>query len=74
MILHLQSGKKMKADCILFANGRTGNTDKLNLNAIGLKADSRGQLKVNDNYQTEIPSVYAVGDVIGYPKSCQRRL
>lgn len=67
VILHLQSGKKMKADCILFANGRTGNTDKLNLNAIGLKADSRGQLKVNDNYQTEVPSVYAVGDVIGYP-------
>ncbi|MCH8536223.1 MAG: Si-specific NAD(P)(+) transhydrogenase [Alkalimonas sp.] len=67
VILHLQSGKKMKADCILFANGRTGNTDALNLDAVGLKADSRGQLKVNDNYQTEVPHIYAVGDVIGYP-------
>jgi NAD(P) transhydrogenase len=67
VILHLQSGKKMKADCILFANGRTGNTDTLNLAAIGLKADSRGQLKVNSKYQTEIENIYAVGDVIGYP-------
>lgn len=67
VILHLQSGKKMKADCILFANGRTGNTDVLNLDVVGLKADSRGQLKVNDNYQTEVPHIYAVGDVIGYP-------
>ncbi|WP_337842343.1 Si-specific NAD(P)(+) transhydrogenase [Rheinheimera sp.] len=67
VILHLQSGKKMKADCILFANGRTGNTDLLNLSAVGLVADRRGQLKVNENYQTEVPNIYAVGDVIGYP-------
>ena len=67
VILHLQSGKKMKADCILFANGRTGNTDLLNLSAVGLIADRRGQLKVNENYQTEVPNIYAVGDVIGYP-------
>ncbi len=67
VILHLQSGKKMKADCLLFANGRTGNTDALNLEAVGLKADSRGQLKVNENYQTAVDNIYAVGDVIGYP-------
>ncbi len=67
VIMHLKSGKRVKADCILFANGRTGNTDKLNLEAIGLKPDSRGQLKVNETYQTEIDNVYAVGDVIGYP-------
>lgn len=67
VILHLQSGKKMKADCILFANGRTGNTDLLNLEAVGLMADRRGQLQVNENYQTQIPNIYAVGDVIGYP-------
>lgn len=67
VIVHLQSGKKMKADCLLYANGRTGNTDKLNLSAVGLEADSRGQLKVDGNYQTEVEHVYAVGDVIGYP-------
>ena len=57
----------MRADCLLFANGRTGNTDMLNLKNVGLKADSRGQLKVNSNYQTEVENIYAVGDVIGYP-------
>ncbi|OEE77580.1 Si-specific NAD(P)(+) transhydrogenase [Vibrio ordalii] len=67
VIVHLQSGKKMKADCILYANGRTGNTDKLNLKAVGLNADSRGQLAVNRNYQTSVEHIYAVGDVIGYP-------
>jgi NAD(P) transhydrogenase len=67
VIIHLKSGKKMRADCLLFANGRTGNTDALNLGAVGLEADSRGQLKVDNNYQTEVDHVYAVGDVIGYP-------
>ncbi|MGP8308982.1 Si-specific NAD(P)(+) transhydrogenase [Vibrio sp. YIC-376] len=67
VIIHLKSGKKMLADCLLYANGRTGNTDKLNLGAVGLEADSRGQLKVNRNYQTVVENIYAVGDVIGYP-------
>lgn len=67
VVVHLHSGKKMRADCLLYANGRTGNTDKLNLSVAGLKADSRGQLNVNMNYQTEVDNIYAVGDVIGYP-------
>lgn len=67
VIIHLNSGKKMRADCLLYANGRTGNTDALNLDAVGLVADSRGQLKVDTNYQTEVSHIYAVGDVIGYP-------
>ncbi|CAM4215960.1 Si-specific NAD(P)(+) transhydrogenase [Vibrio neonatus] len=67
VIVHLESGKKMRADCLLYANGRTGNTDTLNLEITGLAADSRGQLKINSNYQTEVEHIYAVGDVIGYP-------
>ncbi|RXJ72669.1 Si-specific NAD(P)(+) transhydrogenase [Veronia nyctiphanis] len=67
VVLHLKSGKKMKADCLLYANGRTGNTDTLNLDLVGLEVDSRGQLKVNDSYQTGVEHIYAVGDVIGYP-------
>ncbi|SFD63901.1 Si-specific NAD(P)(+) transhydrogenase [Pseudoalteromonas denitrificans] len=67
VIVHMQSGKKMQADCILFANGRTGNTDTLNLASVGLVADGRGLLKVNENQQTDIDNIYAVGDVIGYP-------
>lgn len=67
VILHLKSGKKIKSDAILWSNGRTGNTDSLNLEAIGLEANSRGQLKVNDHYQTSVDNVYAAGDVIGWP-------
>jgi len=67
VIVHLESGKKMKADCLLWANGRTGNTADLNLVNANLEADGRGQLKVNDQYQTSVESIYAVGDVIGYP-------
>jgi NAD(P) transhydrogenase len=67
VVLHFKSGKKMKADCLLYANGRTGNTDKLNLPAVELKADGRGQLAVNEQYQTSAENIYAIGDVIGYP-------
>ena len=67
VVIHFKSGKKMKADCLLYANGRTGNTDLLNLEVIGLTPDRRGQLAVNEHYQTDINNVYAVGDVIGYP-------
>lgn len=67
VILTLESGKRMKADCLLFANGRTGNTDSLNLDAIGLKSNSRGSLAVNKNYRTDLDNIFAVGDVIGYP-------
>ncbi|TYK66508.1 Si-specific NAD(P)(+) transhydrogenase [Colwellia echini] len=67
VVVHLKSGKKMRADCLLYANGRTGNTADLNLAAAGLKADGRGQLKVNEHYQTDVENIFAVGDVIGYP-------
>jgi len=65
--LKLKSGKIIKADIFLWANGRTGNTDKLNLIAAGLEANSRGQLEVNKYYQTSVRNIYAVGDVIGAP-------
>ncbi|WP_291969690.1 Si-specific NAD(P)(+) transhydrogenase [Candidatus Symbiopectobacterium sp.] len=67
VIVNLKSGKKMKADCLLYANGRTGNTETLRLEKIGLVPDGRGQLKVNSMYQTALAHIYAVGDVIGYP-------
>ena len=67
VILTTQSGKKMRADCLLFANGRSGNTEMLNLPEVGLEPDSRGQVRVNERYQTAAKHVFAVGDVIGYP-------
>jgi NAD(P) transhydrogenase len=66
-ILSLKSGKKLKTDILLWANGRTGNTDKLGLENVGIEVDSRGQIHVDDAYRTSVPHIYAVGDVIGYP-------
>jgi NAD(P) transhydrogenase len=63
----LGSGKQIVTDKALHSIGRTGGTDRLNLGAAGLEADSRGRLKVNDRYQTEVPNIYGVGDVIGFP-------
>ena len=65
--IRLVSGKQILTDAALFCVGRTGATDALNLEAVGLKADSRGRLTVNERYQTETPNIYAVGDVIGFP-------
>ncbi|KEQ13145.1 Si-specific NAD(P)(+) transhydrogenase [Endozoicomonas numazuensis] len=67
VVMHLKSGKKLKADILLWANGRTGNTQDMGMELIGLKPNSRGQLSVNENYQTEIDHIYAAGDVIGWP-------
>lgn len=66
-LIELESGKHIVADLILFSVGRVGATDTLNLEAAGLKADERGRLTVNPSYQTDVPHVYAAGDVIGYP-------
>jgi NAD(P) transhydrogenase len=63
----LESGKKVRGDVLLYAVGRQANGDQLRLEAAGLQPDSRGKIKVNDSYQTEIPHVYAAGDVIGFP-------
>jgi NAD(P) transhydrogenase len=63
----LASGKTIAVEKVLFSIGRTGNTERLQLECAGLQADSRGRLKVNENYQTAVPHIYAVGDVIGFP-------
>ncbi len=68
VILKLKSNKIIKSDYLLFAQGRTGNTDQLELNAIDIEANIRGSIEVNQNYQTlKHPHIYAVGDVVGYP-------
>lgn len=67
VILHLKSGKKLHSDALLWCNGRTGNTDQLQLEAAGLEADGRGQIKVNHCYQTAVENIFCVGDVIGWP-------
>lgn len=67
VIVHLKSGKQLKSDVLLWANGRSGNTEDLNLDAIGITPDHRGQIEVNESFQSTLPHIYAVGDVIGPP-------
>ena len=65
--IRLASGKQVSAEKALYSIGRTGATAGLNLPAAGLEADERGRLKVNSDYQTEVPHIFAAGDVIGFP-------
>jgi NAD(P) transhydrogenase len=67
VILHLKSGKKVKSDMLLWAQGRTGNSQGMNLEKLGLSIDSRGLLQVDESYRTRLPHIYAVGDVVGSP-------
>ena len=65
--IHLASGKRIVSEKALYSIGRTGATSGLKLEAAGLEADERSRIAVNDHYQTELPHIYAVGDVIGFP-------
>jgi NAD(P) transhydrogenase len=67
VVANLQSKKKVSGDALLYAVGRQGNVDDLNLAAAGLEADSRGRIAVDEHYQTKVPHIYAVGDVVGFP-------
>ncbi len=67
VVLHLKSGKALKTDVLLWANGRQGNTTDLGLHHLPFEANGRGQIDVDDQFQTCLPHIYAVGDVIGIP-------
>ena len=67
-ITHLEGGRVVRTEALLYAAGRVGATDTLNLEACGLGCDSRGRLTAdNSTFQTEVPHIYAAGDVIGFP-------
>jgi NAD(P) transhydrogenase len=66
-VIHLESGKHVIADLILFSVGRIGATEGLSLETVGLETDDRGRLKVDDQFRTAVPHIFAAGDVIGYP-------
>ena len=67
VVLYLKSGKRVKTDALLWANGRSGNTENLGLENIGIEANNRGQIQIDEHFQTGLPHIYAVGDVIGVP-------
>ncbi len=67
VVANLESKKKVSGDALLYAVGRQGNVDDLNLAAAGLEADKRGRIAVDEHYQTKVAHIYAVGDVVGFP-------
>jgi NAD(P) transhydrogenase len=66
-IATLVSGKRIAADTVMYSAGRQGLAEELNPEAAGLAADDRGRIKVNEHFVTDVPHIYAVGDVIGFP-------
>ena len=66
-ITHLKSGKRILADTVLYSAGRQGATEALDLENVGIEADSRGRISVDEHYRTSVEHIYAVGDVIGFP-------
>ncbi|MGA3149536.1 MAG: Si-specific NAD(P)(+) transhydrogenase [Acidimicrobiales bacterium] len=65
--VELDSGVQMHPEKIIFAAGRMGNTEGLELTAAGVSTDERGRIVVDDHYRTTAPGIYAAGDVIGPP-------
>src|SRR5579862_573700 len=67
VVANLMSKKRVSGDALLYAVGRQGNVDELNLAAAGLEADNRGRIPVDEHYQTKVEHIFAVGDVVGFP-------
>ncbi len=67
VVANLESKKKLQGDTLLYAVGRQGNVDELNLAAVGVDSDSRGRIPVDKDFRTKQPNIFAVGDVIGFP-------
>jgi NAD(P) transhydrogenase len=64
----LSDGRHVRSECLLYAAGRSGNVGSIGLDAIGIDCDGRGRIKVDPvTYQTQVPNIYAAGDVIGFP-------
>lgn len=67
VITTLENGRDIKTDMLMFCSGRTGATKSLNLEAACVEVGDRGIIPVNDKLQTNVPHIYAAGDVIGFP-------
>lgn len=67
VITTLESGKRLRAELVMFAAGRVGTTAELQLEKTGLASDKKQRIPVNEKYQTVVPQIYAAGDVIGFP-------
>ena len=62
--LNLEDGREQRVDCLIWAIGREPATDKINLQAVGVETNERGFIKVDKYQNTNVPGIYAVGDII----------
>src|SRR6201988_3889808 len=67
VVANLESKKRISGGALLYAVGRSGNVEQLNLAAVGIEPDSRGRIPVDKDFRTKVPDIFAVGDVIGFP-------
>jgi NAD(P) transhydrogenase len=67
VVLRCKSGKEVRSDVLFWANGRSGNTEDMGLDAVGVGINQRGQIEVDETFRTSVDNIYAVGDVIGPP-------
>jgi glutathione reductase (NADPH) len=65
LVLHFENGNQVETDCVIWAIGRTPTTDKINLEAAGVEVNDRGYVPVNEHHETNVPGIYALGDIIG---------
>lgn len=64
---HMTDGKPLEAEMFLYAAGRCGSSNNLNLEKVGIQTGNRGQILVDKEYRTAVPNIFAIGDVIGFP-------
>lgn len=67
VVARLKSAKVVVSEKLLYSMGRIGNTGALSLEKIGIEANARGLLEVDESYRTKVKHIYAIGDVIGFP-------
>jgi NAD(P) transhydrogenase len=67
IVTELSSGGRLESEKLLFAAGRSGATGGLGLESIGVAMGTRGSIAVDDDFRTSVPSVFAAGDVVGFP-------
>ena len=68
LLVSLSDGRSLEVDTVLSATGRRGNVENLGLENVGLDVNKNGELSVDDNFCTQVPSIYALGDIIGGPQ------
>ena len=67
IVCTLESGHELASEKLLAASGRSGRTEELALEGVGVAVDKRGYVQVDGDYRTAVPTIYAAGDVIGFP-------